>query len=91
MRDVLLLFVHLIVRFARLFRTGGRRSVLAESVLLRHQLLILHRGRKRDPNLYPTDRILACLRLCRRTVSHAAGAVHGVCRSAQRRSPLCDW
>ena len=31
----------------RLVKPGGFRSVVAESVLMRHQLLILNRGRKR--------------------------------------------
>jgi putative transposase len=35
--------------------------VVAESVLMRHQILILNRGRKRAPNLRPTDRIIAGL------------------------------
>ena len=54
-------FVHLIVTLARLARPGGLRSVIAESVLVRHQLLILNRGRKRAPNLHTTDRIIAGL------------------------------
>src|ERR1022692_2455353 len=45
MRDLLILFVHLIVTVARLARPGGLRSVVAESVLVRHQLLVLNRGR----------------------------------------------
>jgi hypothetical protein len=36
-------------------------SLVAESVLVRHQLLILHRGRKRVPNLRATDQIIAGL------------------------------
>ena len=51
MRDVVILFVHLIVTAVRLARPGGLRSVVAESVLVKHQLLILNRGRKRAPNL----------------------------------------
>jgi hypothetical protein len=47
MRDFLILFVHLIVTVARLARPGGLRSVVAESALVRHQLLVLNRGRKR--------------------------------------------
>jgi hypothetical protein len=39
----------LIVTVARLARPGGLRSVVAESVLVRHQLLVLNRGRKRAP------------------------------------------
>src|SRR5215831_6282054 len=61
MRDFLILFVHLIVTVARLARPGGLRSVVAESVLVRHQLLVLNRGRKRAPNLCATDRIIAGL------------------------------
>ena len=61
MRDILILFVHLIVTVARLTGPGGIRSVVAESVLVRHQLLILTRGRKRPPNLCTADRILAGL------------------------------
>jgi hypothetical protein len=41
-RDILVLFVHVIVTLVRLLRPGGLRSVLAESALVRHQLLILN-------------------------------------------------
>src|SRR5215472_2440084 len=51
MRDFIVLFVHVIVTMARLAGPGGLRSVVAESALIRHQLLILNRGRKRAPNL----------------------------------------
>src|SRR4029079_19260637 len=61
MRDFLILFVHVIVTLARLAKPGGLRSVVAESVLVRHQLLILNRGRKRAPNLRVADRIIASL------------------------------
>ena len=61
MRDFAILFVHLIVTLARLVRPGGLRSVVAESVLIRHQLLILNRGRKRSPNLRAADRVIAGL------------------------------
>jgi putative transposase len=61
MRDVLVLVVHLIVTAVRLARPGGLRSVVAESVLVKHQLLILNRGRKRAPNLRAADRMIAGL------------------------------
>ena len=61
MRDFAIVFVHLIVTMARLAGPGGLRSVVAESVLIRHQLLILNRGRKRAPNLRATDLIIAGL------------------------------
>jgi len=35
--------------------------VVAESLLLKHQLLILNRGRESAPNLRPTDRVIAGL------------------------------
>src|SRR5262245_46669566 len=38
---------------------GGARSVVAESVLLKQQLLILNRTRKRAPNLRLNDRVVA--------------------------------
>src|SRR5262249_33840806 len=61
MRDLVILFVHLIVTVVRLARSGGLRSVVAESVLVKHQLRILNRGRKRAPNLRAADRIIAGL------------------------------
>src|SRR2546425_5037253 len=61
MRDILVLFLHVAVMVFRLGRPGGLRSVIAESVLVRHQLLILNRVRKRAPNLRVSDRIVAGL------------------------------
>src|SRR5881296_3310412 len=61
MRDIFTLFLHVIVTVIRLVRPGGLRSVVAESMLVRHQLLILNRGRKRAPNLRVSDRIIAGL------------------------------
>jgi putative transposase len=40
-------------------RPGGVRSVLAESVLMRHQLLVLNRSRRRAPNLRALDRLVS--------------------------------
>jgi putative transposase len=59
MRDFVILFVHVFVTIFRLWRPGGIRSVVAESVLLKHQLLILNRSRKRAPNLHASDRFIA--------------------------------
>src|SRR5262249_59054692 len=61
MRDIFTLFLHAIVVIIRLGRPGGLRSVVAESVLMRHQVVILNRGRKRAPNLRSSDRIIAGL------------------------------
>lgn len=61
------LFLHLLSTVARLAGPGGARSVVAESLLLKQQLLILNRSRKRAPNLRLTDRIVAgvCVLLVR--------------------------
>src|SRR2546425_5290596 len=61
MRDIFTLFLHAVVTIIRLVQPGGLRSVIAESVLMRHQVLILNRGRKRAPNLRSSDRIIAGL------------------------------
>ena len=75
MRDLVILFVHLLVTVARLARPGGLRSVVAESTLVRHQLLVLNRGCKRAPNLRAADRIIAglCTFFMRRA-SESSGA-----------------
>ena len=42
-----------------LVQPGGVRAVIAESVLTKHQLLILNRSRRRAPNLRILDRLIA--------------------------------
>src|SRR6516225_10509466 len=59
MRDLAVLFLHVLVTVARLAGPGGTRAVVAESVLVKHQLLILNRSRRRAPNLRLADRIVA--------------------------------
>ena len=61
MHEFIVLLVHSLITLVRLAKPGGLRSVVAESVLVRHQLLILNRGRKRAPNLRPADRIIVGL------------------------------
>ena len=58
MRDVAALLVHLIWTVLRLLTRGGVRSIVAESLLLKHQLMILDRSRERAPNLRPADRLI---------------------------------
>ena len=59
MRDLVILFLHLLATVARLAGPGGARAVVAESVLVKHQLLILNRSRKRSPTLRISDRMVA--------------------------------
>jgi hypothetical protein len=60
MRDWFVLMAHLIVTTIRTVTPGGARAVIAESLLLKHQLLILilNRSRKKAPKLRALDRIL---------------------------------
>ena len=58
MGDLLALLAHLMTIVATLLGPGGVKAVVAESLLLKHQLLILNRLRKRAPNLCALHRLL---------------------------------
>jgi hypothetical protein len=53
MRDLLLLLVHVATTVLRLVEPGGVPAVIAESVLTKHQLLILDRSRRRAESPEP--------------------------------------
>lgn len=61
MRHLAVLLVHVLATVARLAGPGGVRAVVAESVLVKQQLLILNRSRKRSPRLRLGDRLVAGL------------------------------
>jgi len=61
MRDLTILLFHLIATIIKLSGPGGVRSVAAESMLIKQQLLVLNRARMRAPNLRPMDRVIAAL------------------------------
>jgi transposase InsO family protein len=58
MVHLLILAVHLLATIAKLMRPGGVRAVVAESLLLKQQLLISGRARRRAPNLNSLDRLV---------------------------------
>jgi transposase InsO family protein len=58
MKDMLLLLAHLLTTIAKLLGPGGARAVVSDSLLLKHQLLIINRSRRRSPNLLAHDRFL---------------------------------
>jgi hypothetical protein len=62
MKDFMLLLIHLLVLLARLVGPGGMRVLVAENLLLKQQLLVLHRSRHRAPNLLSIERLV--LGLC---------------------------
>src|SRR2546429_6688732 len=61
MSNLVPLFVHFLATLARLLGPRGVRSIVAASLILKHQLLIAARSRQRSPNLCTSDRILAGL------------------------------
>ncbi len=58
MRDVFFLLFHLLTTAAKLIRPGGARSIIAENLLLKQQLIIHNRSRQRAPNLTTRERTL---------------------------------
>jgi len=58
MRNLLLALLHLAVVTVKLCGAGGVRAVMAENLLLKQQLIVLRRARKRAPNLTSSDRLL---------------------------------
>jgi putative transposase len=48
----------MLITTIRTIAPGGTRAVIAESLLLKHQLLVLNRSRKKAPRLRALDRVL---------------------------------
>ena len=61
MMHLLMLAVHVLATIAKLMRPDGVRAVVAESLLLKHQLAISSRARRRAPNLNSFDRFIFSL------------------------------
>ncbi len=58
MNNALSLFLYLLTTLAKLIRPGGYRTVIAENLLLKQQLIIHSRSRQRSPNLSTQDRTI---------------------------------
>ena len=58
MKNLLLALLHLAVMTAKLCGPGGVRAVIAENLVLKQQLIVLRRARRRAPNLTLSDRLL---------------------------------
>ena len=56
MREVFELSFHVIVTLIKLSQPGGVKSVMAENLAIKQQLVVLNRGRKRAPPLTTFDR-----------------------------------
>ena len=58
MKDLLVLLAHLLTTIAKLLGSGGAKSIVADSLLMKQQLLVINRSRQRAPNLSALDRFL---------------------------------
>jgi len=58
MKDLLTLLLHLLTTIAKLLGPGGAKAVIADSLLMKQQLLVINRSRRRAPNLSALDRCL---------------------------------
>ena len=56
MKDLLLILAHLLTTLAKLLGPGGAKAIVADSLLMKQQLLITNRPRRRAPNLTIIDR-----------------------------------
>ena len=58
MTEKMELLVHLIVSLVRLLKRGGMKVVMAETMIMKQQLIVMNRGRARAPNVGTSDRFL---------------------------------
>lgn len=58
MKEAFLFFYPFVFCVIRLLRPGGVKSIAAENLILRQQLITIERTRKRSPHLTQTDRAL---------------------------------
>jgi hypothetical protein len=56
MKSIFLLVVHLVVTIAKLLGPGGAKAIVADSLLMKQQLIIINRSRLRAPRLTVSDR-----------------------------------
>ena len=58
MKDLLVRLAHLLITIAKLPGPGGTRAIVADGLLMKQQLLVINRSRRRAPNLSALDRLL---------------------------------
>ncbi len=56
--EIIELLVHCFVTLIKLLKPGGVKLVMAESIVMKHQLIVMNRARKRSPSLVTRDRFL---------------------------------
>ena len=55
---VFILIVQALAKLAQLMQKDGSKAIIAENLLLKHQLIVINRSRKRAPNLSSLDRVI---------------------------------
>ena len=58
MLEIIELLTHYFVTLIKLLKPGGVKVVMAESIAMKHQLIVMNRVRKRSPALVTRDRFL---------------------------------
>ena len=58
MLEIIELLIHYLVTLIKLLKPGGVKVVMAESIAMKHQLIVMNRARKRSPALVTRDRFL---------------------------------
>jgi transposase InsO family protein len=58
MKDLLLILAHLLTTLAKLLGPGGAKAIVADSLIMKQQLIVINRSRRRAPNLTMIDRML---------------------------------
>ena len=77
MKVLLLMLAHLLTTLAKLLGPGGARAIVADSLLMKQQLLIINRSRRRAPNLTSIDRYAArFLVVVSQSTPHSANSGH---------------
>jgi len=72
MKDLLILLIHLLTTIAKLMGTGGARAVVADSLLMKQQLLVINRSRQ--PRLISQHSIGFCSASGRCFSTHAVSS-----------------
>jgi len=58
MLEIIELLIHFVITFIKLLKPGGVKVVMTETIVMKQQLIVLNRHRKRAPPLATSDRFL---------------------------------
>ena len=81
MLEIIELLIHYLVTLIKLLKPGGVKVVMAESIAIKHQLIVMNRSRKRSIALVTKDRFLFGLLTIKRTLGVRTLGVRVKCRS----------